>query len=149
MKFYNSIFYLFTLAFVLTLNSCSKDSEDDSIMEEATNLLIGEWSIESESDYFCESDVVYRELITDPNQIYNYNDDGTWQKFEDGVADEFQYGTWERISDGLYAINHLGDDVQDSVRVEFDGNNVMKFDITECRDDNGESVYNYELYQRQ
>lgn len=128
--------------------SCSNDTNED-MDDEAVKLLIGNWLIKSESDYYCGTDTVYREIITDPNQIYVYRGDGTWQKYTDGVEDEFQFGTWEEISDGLYAIDHQGDNVQYSVTVEFVGNDTMKFDIDECRDENGESIYTYELHERQ
>jgi hypothetical protein len=136
------------ISFAFLHFSCSSDSDED-MDNEAVELLVGEWLIESESDYFCGSDTVYREIITDPNQIYEYRSDGTWQKYTDGVEDEFQFGTWEKISSDTYAIDHQGDDVQYSVTVEFVGNDSMKFDIDECRDEDGESIYTYELYARQ
>ena len=136
------------IAFALIHFSCSSDSDED-MDNEVVELLVGEWLIESESDYFCSSDAVYREIITDPNQVYEYRSDGTWQKYTDGVEDEFQFGTWEKISSDSYAIDHQGDNVQYSVTVEFVGNDSMKFDIDECRDEDGESIYTYELYSRQ
>ena len=136
------------LTLTLTQLSCSSDS-DENMDDETAELLVGEWLIISESDYYCGSDTVYREILTDPNQIYEYKSNGTWQKYTDGVEDEFQYGTWELISDGEYAIDHFGDNIQYSVTVEFEGNGTMKFGIEQCRDEDGESIYTYELYKRQ
>jgi len=134
---------------ILALNlSCSSNS-DANIDNEVVELLVGEWLIKSESDYYCGSDTVYREILTDPNQVFEYKEDGTWQKYTDGVEDEFQYGTWELISEGKYAINHQGDIVQYSVTVEFDGSDTMKFGIQDCWDEDGESIYTYEYYDRQ
>lgn len=142
------LFPILFISFAFFNFSCSSDSDED-IDNEVFELLVGEWLIESESDYYCDSDSVYREIITDPNQIYEYRSDGTWQKFTDGIEDEIQFGTWEKISSVKYAIDHQGDNVQYSVTVEFVGNNSMKFDIDECRDEDGESIYTYELYTRQ
>ena len=148
MKIKGLLSIIVTITLTLIQQSCSSDSEENT-NSEAVELLVGEWLIKSESDYYCYSDTVYREIITDPNQIYEYRVDGTWQKYVDGVEDEFQLGTWEEISDGLYAIDHQGDNVQYSVTVEFVGKDTMKFDIDECRDENGESIYTYELHERQ
>nr|WP_299069355.1 hypothetical protein [uncultured Allomuricauda sp.] len=148
MKIKRVLFIIVAVTLPLIQLSCSSDS-DQAMQDEAVELLIGEWLIESESDYFCGSDTVYREIITDPNQIYEYRSDGTWQKYTDGVEDEFQFGKWEKISTDTYTIDHQGDNVQYSVTVEFVGNDSMKFDIDECRDEDGESIYTYELYERQ
>ncbi|MCO5723219.1 hypothetical protein [Robiginitalea marina] len=128
MKFFKLSSYQFVILFTLILTSCSDDSGDDSINEEGVDLIVGEWLFVSENDYFCGTNEVATERLAESNRIYVYNEDGTWQEFENGNPD--WTGTWESLGDGSYSFYYNDDRVTQVWELEFvDNGNTMRFGI--------------------
>ena len=147
MKTYNSLLYLFALVFTLSFSSCS---DSDSVNSENVDLIVGEWLVVTDSDYICGTNNVDTERFADPNQIRVYNENGTWQDFEDGVPD--WTGTWEYQGDGIYDIYYNDDKVLQVTGIEFPDDNTMRFgteDRNRCDDNPNLTIYGYTVWDRQ
>ncbi|MDC6387535.1 hypothetical protein PP182_02495 [Maribacter sp. PR1] len=157
MKISKSLIYLFVTVLTFSLSSCSNDSDDDS-MEEATELIIGEWLFASQNDYRCGTDEVVTDRPASDNeydQTLVFNSDMTYLRYRDGELVDFedQMGTWENIGDGFYRLNYTVEGEPDSysLEVEFIGNNTMNFGIDDpCVEISTKgNIYTYSVYNRQ
>lgn len=151
MKTTNFKVYLFSvlLSFLMFGCSDSDDSQDDNSNLNEVDLIIGEWLVITENDYFCGTNDVAVERATDPNQIRVYNEDGTWQDFEDGEPD--WTGTWENLGDGNYSLYYDNDQVEQSEEIEFvDNGETMRFGVDgQCFEGNDGDLYTYTVWIRQ
>ena len=100
----------------------------------------------TENDYFCGTHNVAKEKATDQNYVREYNADGTWQDFEDGVPD--RTGTWENDGNGMYGLYYNDNMVEQSQEIEFlHSGNTMRFGVDgECVDFKGDSIYTYTVW---
>lgn len=143
---------LILFSLILLLVSCSKDSESDESKPE--KLIIGEWLFISENDYRCGTDdeVVTERLGTDNEAPHydRYNEDGTWER-RNGTEPYEPGGTWENLGNYQFEIYFSPDDVTDIITIEFDGNNVMNYNIDrQCIElANGENIHSYTVWNRQ
>ena len=155
MKTCNSLLYLFALVFTLSFSSCSDNSDDATDNPEATNLLIGEWLLISEGTYFCGTNDVNTPDLADLDDVFVFNEDGTWGGYNNGTyeqdASEYsQQGTWEYIDGDNYAIYWAEDDFSETTTITFEGNDAMSFGISDCWEiSSGESIYSYDVMTRQ
>ena len=156
MKFKTSPYFIIAIILLLTFNSCS-DNSDDTDIPEAANLLVGEWLLISDGmNYFCGTDEVQNAHAADPGIFYVFNKDGTWGDYCDGThtdehgATEYsQEGTWEHIDGDNYVMYFANQDVTQTHIITFEGNDTMKYNITDCRElTNGDSVYSYWVFTR-
>lgn len=151
MKTRNSKLLLFGI--VLLLAACSKNSENDDI--EPENLIVGEWIFISENDYFCGTyDVAMKHGSDQSVQTMVFEEDGTCMYYIEGETfsgESFtgeEMNTWENLGNGIYTFNSETDTA--TVKIEFDGNNVMRFQIGECFESaGGENLYGYTVWNRQ
>lgn len=139
------------LIFATLIFSCSKDSESGA--PETANLIIGEWFFMSENDYRCGTDVVVNERLGTDNEsesVDNYNADGTWASLDtNGNTIQGEGGTWRSLENNNYEIYFEGDMVTQNLKIEFDGNNVMKYNMDEeCFGVGDESRHTYSVYNR-
>ena len=109
-------------------------------------MIVGQWLVVTENDYFCGTHVVRTEKATDQNQVRVYNADGTWQDFEDGVP--IWTGTWENLGNGMYSLSYNDGVVEQSQEIEFlHSGSTMRFGIdNECVDFEGDTIYTYTVW---
>ncbi len=143
---------LLFLILLITI-SCSNDSESEE-ENQTQELLIGEWLVISEHDYFCDSEMIANERFADSNRSIRFNEDGTYESFLDGQPweAEDQNGTWENRGNGNYRFFYTvnGAPRSDEALIEFEGNDTMKYGIDDpCFESNGESLYTFTVWTRQ
>lgn len=141
MKVKNLPQFLIAMLLLLTFTSCSDDSDNTDNLE-AINLIVGEWAVIAQHDYECGTNDIVGERFADPNQVDIYYSDGTWRYFKNG--DEYWNGTWKVLSDNTYELYYEQDNVTQTHIIEFDGKDVMKFNLGECY----QGTYIYTLCER-
>lgn len=139
------------LALATLIFSCSKDSESSA--PETPNLIIGEWLFISENDYRCGTDEVVIERLGTDNEselVNKYNLDGTWVSIDtDGNAIQGEGGTWKSLENSTYEIYFTQDEVSQVLTIEFQGNDVMNYNVDEeCFVVGDASLHTYSVYNR-
>lgn len=156
MKFYKSLIYLFAFVFILSISSCSDDTELEN--QEASQLLVGEWLLLSQSIYNCGTEEPVggtQCCLADLDDIFVFNSDGTWGGYNNGTYEEeaseySQRGTWEYINGNTYKVYYASDDLMETLVIEFEDNNTMKYDISDCWEmSDGTSIYEYDVMTRE
>ena len=154
MKFKNFPYFITAIILLLTFNSCS-DNSDDTDIPEAANLLVGEWLLISEGTYFCGTEDVDTSGLADLDDVFVFNEDGTWGDYnngtyEDDATEYSQRGTWGHIDGNNYEVYWAEDDLTETTVIEFEGNNTMKYGISDCWEiTDGTSIYEYNVMTRQ
>ncbi len=142
------------LAILVVSFSCSKDSEPtntEEITSTELNAIIGEWSFVSEHSYYCSNDEIETERPADAEIVntISFKEDGTYIEIEDNSLS--QSGLWEQNEDGSYKIiqeENVYDDLRTfDVVIELDVENVMKWGVYGCEDNNSDT-YIYAKYDR-
>lgn len=143
---------LFVSILLITM-SCSDDVELEA-KNMTQELLIGEWLVLTEHDYFCNSETIANERFAENDLIVRYNEDGTYESFLDGQPweAEDQNGTWESTSNDSYRLFYTvnGSSRSEDVVIDFVGNETMNFGINSpCFMSNGEDLYTFSTWTRQ
>ncbi len=136
--------FLFVFCFI-SLIACSEDSDSEAPEMEAQQLIVGEWDFISEHSYYCTNDEIATERPADGVvNTFTFNADGTYEENEDGTLSN--KGEWTLNENGTYQIvetENRYDDVLGNyeLTVEFDGQDIMKWDVYGCQNDSDTYVY--------
>lgn len=138
---------------IMLLVACSKDSENNT---NSKDLIIGEWLFISENDYQCGTEEIVVERLgsnQETVQTMIFTEGGAYMNYDDGelVTAEDQMGTWRFLGNDVFEFNYSvnGEPEIDMVKIEFDGENTMKFGVdSSCFDSQGESRYTFTVWTR-
>ena len=94
-------------------------------MLKPSNLLVGEWLLISQGTYFCGTEDVNTPDLADLDDLFVFNEDGTWGgynngSYQDEATEYSQRGTWEFISGDNYSIFWANDNLTENTRIKFE-----------------------------